>query len=147
PYLLLSNAGAALLTHSLYQHAFLAKAQLSAIAFTIVGLFLQALANERSTVREELTEQTVYLHALIENSPLAIVVHGKDGRVTLCNPLFQRMFGFSREEALGHRIDELVRSADVAGEEATLTQRILNGEPVHMTASRYRKDGQTLRVE
>jgi two-component system, cell cycle sensor histidine kinase and response regulator CckA len=47
----------------------------------------------------------------------------------------------------GQSVDRLVRSADNTGEETQLTKATIAGEPIHVTTSRLRKDGQAIRVE
>jgi PAS domain S-box-containing protein len=147
PCLLFMNTSLAFMLDPPSSAELLLKKQVAMLLLTTSGLFLEALTTERSATREELAEQTLYLNALLQNNPLAIVVHGTDGRVNRTNPAFQRMFGFSEQEMAGRSIDEFVRSAEVSDDAAELTQRIVAGQPVHLTTSRYRKDGQSLRVE
>ena len=46
---------------------------------------------ERKRAEEKLQERTAYLNALIENSPLAIVVADAQHRVKMCNQAFERL--------------------------------------------------------
>jgi len=113
----------------------------------VASLYLGILINERTATRDELEERTVYLRALIDDNPLAMIVHDTVGRILLSNPAFERMFGFRRSEISGQKIDALVRSVEKADEAPEFTQRIVSGEPVHVTSVRCRSDGTLLRVE
>jgi PAS domain S-box-containing protein len=117
------------------------------VLLAATGICLGIFADKNVATREDLAEQSTYLQALLDNTPLAIVVHGTDGTINLTNPAFHRMFGFSRAEVEGHKIDEFVRAPDGSEEAAELTKAIVSGEPVYIKTSRLRKDGRTLNVE
>jgi two-component system sensor histidine kinase/response regulator len=102
---------------------------------------------ERKRAEDELRERTAYLNSLIENSPLAIVVHDLRGRVQLCNPAFERLFGYRTEEVVGMDVDSLVASGDAVPQAVELTRRSLAGEAFQRTARRCRKDGTLVDVE
>jgi PAS domain S-box-containing protein len=147
PGILCLNIGATIVFHGSTELSTVLKLQILMAVVTITGLYLGALASERAATRDELEERTIYLRALVDNSPLAIVVHNTDGRVFMSNPAFQRMFGFQQAEIHGKRIDSLIRSPEKEDEASEITQRVVNGEPIHMTSVRCRKDGAPLKVE
>lgn len=94
----------------------------------------------------QLRERTMYLDALIANSPLGIVTKAEDNRVVFCNPAFERMFLYSQGELQGKDIDDVIASHDL--EEATrMTSAVRDGGVVHATAQRHRKDGTLIDVE
>lgn len=83
---------------------------------------------------------------ILANAPDAIVFCDAHYRITEWNPGAERVFGYSREEALGRLLDELVTSPEAhpeAYEQALqLTRLVSEGEripPTHVV--RYRKDG------
>jgi two-component system, NarL family, sensor kinase len=95
---------------------------------------------------EQLRERTMYLDALIANSPLGIVTKDEENRVIFCNPAFERMFDYSQAELQGKDIDELIASHDL--QEATrMTHAVRDGGVVNATAQRRRKDGTLIDVE
>ncbi|HEU5277684.1 MAG TPA: PAS domain-containing sensor histidine kinase [Gaiellaceae bacterium] len=105
-----------------------------------------ALENERlqAELRAQLSDskqQKERLQALIDSSPLALVEYGSDKCVRLWNPAAERIFGWSREEILGH--DDLPLappSKRAEGEE--LFARVLAGESLNdYETLRQRKDG------
>jgi two-component system, sensor histidine kinase and response regulator len=102
---------------------------------------------ERKRAEHALRERTTYLDALIEGSPLAILVQDLRGLGRLCNPAFERLFGYKREEVVGVDVDSLIASGDLALEAAELTRRSLAGEASQRTARRRRKDGMLVDVE
>jgi PAS domain S-box-containing protein len=97
--------------------------------------------------QRELEERTLYLNALIENNPLAVVVLDAEHRVRSCNPSFERLFRYAKDEIVGSNLDELIAPADKPVEPGEFTQRILAGESVHATTHRRRKDGSEVEIE
>jgi PAS domain S-box-containing protein len=84
---------------------------------------------------------------IIEKSPLAIVVLDAGHRVQMCNPAFERLFGYAQEEIAGTQLDELIAPADENTQAVRFTRRILAGEHVHAIGQRCRKDGSLVDVE
>jgi diguanylate cyclase (GGDEF)-like protein/PAS domain S-box-containing protein len=111
------------------------------------GLIVGAAVTERHRMAKQLNERTNFLNSLIENNPLGIVVHNREGRVQLCNEAFANLFLYSREEIVGHILDPLILQPDEIGEPNALTARATSGKSVHETVSRRRKDGKTLDLE
>jgi PAS domain S-box-containing protein len=121
--------------------------QLFMLLLTVTGLVLANLSDGRKAAREDAIERSIYLRALLDNNPLAIVVHDRHGAVTLSNPAFQRIFGYGQDEVRGRSVDEIVRAPEEAQTETALTHTILAGKAVHVKTSRLRKDGMVLKVE
>jgi diguanylate cyclase (GGDEF)-like protein/PAS domain S-box-containing protein len=96
---------------------------------------------------KQLSERTNFLNSLIENNPLGIVVHNREGRVQLCNEAFANLFLYSREEIVGHILDPLILQPDDIGQAKVLTTRATSGNSVHETVNRRRKDGKTLDLD
>jgi two-component system NarL family sensor kinase len=95
---------------------------------------------------QQLLERTMYLDALIANSPLGIVTKDEQNRVVFCNPAFERMFDYSQKELRGKDIDNIIASPDV--EEANrMMFAVRGGGVVHATTQRRRKDGALIDVE
>jgi two-component system, cell cycle sensor histidine kinase and response regulator CckA len=65
------------------------------------------------TAHEALRQANEALATIIHASPLAIFAFDLEGNVTSWNPAAERMFGWSREEALGRRLP-LVEDRDLA---------------------------------
>ncbi len=102
---------------------------------------------ERKRAEQQLKERTAYLNALLENSPLAIAVHDAEGRVQICNPAFERLFGCRAAEAVGRPLDSLVTRPAMTAEAGRLSARVSAGEFVHLCTRRARRDGSVVDVE
>src|SRR4029077_13718490 len=61
-------------------------------------------------------ERTSYLNALIENTPLAIMVSDSAEKIQLCNPAFEQMFQYSRAEIIGRPADRLLEEGNLLEE-------------------------------
>jgi len=95
---------------------------------------------------QQLLERTMYLDALIANSPLGIVTKDQQNRVVFCNPAFERMFHYSQNELQGRDIDDIIASHDL--EDANrMTFAVRSGGVVHATTQRRRKDSTLIDVE
>ena len=66
-----------------------------------------------------------FFESLVEVSPVAIVTMDADERVTSWNPAAAELFGWSSEEAIGRRIDDLVLNEDLRGEGRDVTREAL----------------------
>jgi PAS domain S-box-containing protein len=90
---------------------------------------------------------SAYLHALIENSPVATVLLDAQHRFLMCNPAFERLFQYSRIELQSTNLDLLIASPELVKEAASVTERVLSGENVHIVTRRRRRDGTAIDVE
>jgi len=95
---------------------------------------------------QQLQERTMYLDALIANSPLGIVTKDEQNRVVFCNPAFERMFHYSQGELHGKDIDEVIASHDL-DEANRMTHAVREGGVIQATTQRRRKDGTLIDVE
>ncbi|MEZ0395991.1 MAG: response regulator [Anaerolineales bacterium] len=91
-------------------------------------------------------QQKHYFETVVTNSPTAIVVLDNDGKIISINPAFERLFGYTQEEALGVRIDTLITTPDTASEAIAYTRQALD-RPLRAIGKRRRKDGQLVDVE
>jgi PAS domain S-box-containing protein len=108
---------------------------------------LQAEIGERILVEQNLEERTTFLNALIENSPIAIVVLDPQHRVQLCNPAFQSLFQYSSLEIVGADLDSCLAPGDLLPEARQTTQENLGGKSVHLVTRRRRRDNTLIDVE
>ena len=96
----------------------------------------------------ELQRQKRYFESLLENSPTAIAVTDLDQNVAAWNPAAERLFGYSRDEALGRNIDDLVAAHDeIRAEGLAIVERVRSGGTVSVITRRTRKDGSLVDVE
>jgi PAS domain S-box-containing protein len=104
--------------------------------------------SELKRIEEELRRQKEYYESLFNNSPAAVITEDLDGRVVSWNPVAEKLFGYTQEEAIGSLLDDLVAKDEVLREEAkSYSDRVLLGERVKTTTRRTRKDGSFVDVE
>lgn len=125
----------------------LTKVGLLMLTVSGTGLIVGAAVTERHRMAKQLIERTDFLNSLIENNPLGIVVHDREGCVQLCNKAFANLFLYGREEIVGHFLDPLICQPLDVDTARMLTIRATSGVSVHETVSRIRKDGKLLNVD
>ncbi len=97
----------------------------------------------RKAAEEALRREKARFEQLYEASPEAIVLCTNESVVLRVNSEFTRLFGYTKEEAIGANIDRLLSpSGDEMLEEAlALTQRIADGKRDSLETVRRKKDG------
>ena len=116
-------------------------------AIAATGSYLDAAETERKRSTRELAIQASYLHQLFTNSPQAIALLDPTDLVVSINHAFERLFGYSAEEAKGKRVNDLLGFRDVEEEAADLSRKAHGGEVVRLETVRRRKDGSEVDVE
>lgn len=117
----------------------LTKISLLMLVVSGVGLIVGSEVSERNRVAADLQERTTYLNALIENSPLGIVVFNQKGRAEFANPAFERLLLYKqRDLALGDIAILWLEGV------ANALPSALSGKTCHLTVKQKRKDGKTL---
>jgi PAS domain S-box-containing protein len=104
--------------------------------------------SDRKKAEAIIRQQKEFLEALVSNSPVAILTMDLQQNVLSCNPAFEKLFGYSRQELLHHGPD-LLFTQDPNGtvEALTYTRKILDGQTVKYIGQRTRKDGTQADVE
>lgn len=102
--------------------------------------------SERRAAEQNVAEHAAFVQALTENNPLAVVAVDLDRRVKMCNPAFERLFGFSFEEIRGKELDSLIAPAGGRDEMVSLLDRAMDGEIVRLTTKRRRRNGSLVDV-
>jgi PAS domain S-box-containing protein len=96
----------------------------------------------------EVQRQKQYFESLVEISPTAVLTLDLEERVTAWNPAAERLFGYSKAEAIGRRIAELTLLPEDLGEErAALMRQVYESGAAQLTTRRRRKDGTLVDVE
>ena len=108
---------------------------------------LVAQIAERKQAERWLAERTNFLDSLIENTPIGIVAIDERHAVQMCNPAFERLFGFARKKILGERLSDLVASAEVRSEIESNRAKLQEGMGSHTVTRRSRADGVLVDVE
>src|SRR3990170_5530135 len=90
----------------------------------------------------ELSTQKSYLEAVVQHSPVAIVVIDRDTIVRAWNPGAEKLFGYTPEEAIAQNIDDLVAKVpEVRAEAVGFSRRGARRAVIQAITRRSRKDG------
>ena len=108
---------------------------------------LENEVKERRRTEHELWQRTMFLNALITNSPLAIAVGAPDGRFELVNPAFEKLFGYTSDEAIGQKVDVLLYPSGIGKKEASDRLQRMSRESTREATQRKGKDGRLVDVE
>jgi PAS domain S-box-containing protein len=102
--------------------------------------YLRAAAQLSSSEAAARQERS-FLEALVASAPTAFVAMASDGTVLGTNPEFERLFGYSPEEAVGSQLNDLLVPPSDLRVARALENRVAAGETVIAEVQRRRKDG------
>jgi len=105
-----------------------------------------ALQEAHDNLEKRVEERTAYLNTLIENSPLAIMVLDSGHKVQMCNPAFEVLFQYLRNEVVGKEITALFTEENLS-EARSISQLSSEQAPIHILTRRQRKDRSHVDVE
>jgi two-component system, sensor histidine kinase and response regulator len=108
---------------------------------------LSAEIDNRRRAELMLRERTLLLDTLIQTSPVGIIVHDRKVAVTLANPAFCEIFGYTEQECLGKPLEELIVQPGAEQTFRTNIQRVADGEVLQGAIKRRKKDGSLVDVE
>src|SRR3984957_2622092 len=109
----------------------------------------ERIAQEAEARRTEnmLRERTQLLDTLIQTSPVGIIVHDPQRVVTLANPAFCEIFGYTEQECVGRRLEELIVQPGAELAFLANIQRIADGAVLQGSMKRQTKSGILVDVE
>ncbi len=124
---------------------------LADVELTVVPVIEEGASTGYLVIYHDITRlqrQKQYYESLLEVSPTAIVTVDPDHKVTSWNPAAEKLFGYSREEAIGQDVDSLVASTAAVHHEALrLNQQTMEAGEMQLTTRRTRKDGSLVNVD
>jgi sigma-B regulation protein RsbU (phosphoserine phosphatase) len=100
----------------------------------------------RVNAEKEILKQKDLLDSLLQQSPIAMVINDMDKRITMVNPAFEKLFGYSREEAIGGSLEELISPPAKSDESKDLVTVVMQRR-ASREVKRKRKDGSLVDVE
>ncbi len=106
-----------------------------------------ALQHAHDDLENMVANRTSFLNALIENSPLPIMVLDAGRLVQLCNPAFKELFQYGQDELVGRPIVNTLVPAELLTELNDIFKRCFSGETVNIVTRRLRKDRSVVDVE
>ena len=103
---------------------------------------MEAQNEELVLSQAELRRQKEYSEALVANSPIAIITMDADRRVLSWNPAAEGLFGYTRDEAVGSGVFDLIASEkEMQDEGESFMRRVESEGYVGGVTRRTRKDG------
>jgi len=109
---------------------------------------LLASSIERQRLYASVEREKQYLEALMQSSPVAVAIVDLEARVVSWNPSAEKLFGYSRAEAIGCNINDLVAaSKELRAEADQYSEGAVSGNFIHAITRRSRKDGTLVDVE
>ena len=112
--------------------------------FMVLGTAIDISA--RKETEEALKIERIYLENLFENSPEAIVVTTNEGIIEKINHEFTQLFCYSKDEAIGKHIDQLIATRECLEEAGDKTARVAKGERILAETVRKDKNGKNIPV-
>lgn len=101
---------------------------------------------EERKALSDLAKESAHLEQLFMNSPLTILLCELDGTILRVNPTCERMFGFSQQELVGHKIDDFIVPAEEMETARRYTEGFSVSDALSFEARRKRKDGSLIDV-
>jgi PAS domain S-box-containing protein len=96
---------------------------------------------------EQLRRQKQYVESLVEINPTAIVTVDRDGSVRSWNLAAEDLFGYSRDEAIGRKLDDLVAAREDLRGATVSYEEVLRAGRFYAVTQRARRDGTLADVE
>ena len=97
--------------------------------------------SKRKKVEQEINLQKTYLEELFNSAPEAIILHDNNDIIVNVNREFTNVFGYSKDEVLGAKINDIVASKDLLEDAHLQSSAVLSGQKVNVETKRRRKDG------
>ena len=105
-----------------------------------------AVAIENARLFTGIQRQQAYFASLVRESPVAIVALDQKGCITLCNPAFEKLFGYAAAEVQGRELDPLI-TTEATRKEAEAYTIEATDRAIHGVGARMRKDRTFVDVE
>ncbi len=101
----------------------------------------------RKKLEHSLIKDKEFFKKLINNATAAIVSSDEEDAIVEWNKSAEHIFGYTRNEAIGKNVDDLIAKGRYYHESIKISQRVRNGEQIlGFETSRYAKDGAAVQV-
>jgi diguanylate cyclase (GGDEF)-like protein/PAS domain S-box-containing protein len=107
---------------------------------------LQLEKQLKNRITQNENENYVF-QALINNSPFAVVQLNLDGQIIELNPAFKDLFGYSHEEVIGKKLDEIIVSDSQKEKADEISKLVASGKIISEVVQRMKKGGSFVDVE
>lgn len=102
--------------------------------------------SEQKKAERALEKEKAYFDQLFEEAPEAISVTTSKGKILRVNEEFTRLFGFTKQEAVGKYLDDLIAPKEYHDEAVDITQKVARGMKGFYETQRRHKDGSLIDV-
>ena len=100
----------------------------------------------QSDIQHKLETERAYFESLFESTPLAIAVLNNNDEFIDCNYHFEKLFGYTKEETLGIKTNDLIIPTNLIDERNLLMKDVCNGETIYKETVRKTKYGGLIEV-
>ncbi|MCK5823749.1 MAG: cache domain-containing protein [Bacteroidales bacterium] len=114
--------------------------------FKLLAVAANKMIYERNKAYNDLSIEKAYFEELFESSPEAIVITDNNSKLLRMNKEFVDMFGYTHQEVLKTKVDELIIPSHLKEESLDLTRKVARGKIVFKESIRKRKDGKLIYV-
>ena len=98
-------------------------------------------------IKTILPPKNILFETMFEEAQVAIVITDSNPTIEYLNPEFTKIFGYTREEALGKSLaDLIIKDPDSAELGTSSPEHIKSSESIEYEAIRYHKDGRKIQV-
>ncbi len=104
------------------------------------------LSIETKRAHDEVNIEKAYFEQLFEGSPETIVLTTNHGKLIRVNSEFEKLFGYTPEEAIGNYIDELIVPNEYLKGARSISRKLANGKKIQLETLRQHKDGSQILV-
>ena len=93
-------------------------------------------------------EKKDFMEGLFENAPFAVAVTDSMGKISTINEVFEIIFGFTKEEVIGNKLDDFIIDNESSNDSQNLSKYSLEEhQKVYKVCKRKCKDGTIIDVE
>jgi len=100
----------------------------------------------RLKAEREILEQKDLLDSLLKQSPIAMVINDKRGKIRTVNPAFEKLFGYVQNEVLGKDLDTFISTPETLEDMREITLLGMKKQTFRI-GQRKKKDGSMVDVE
>src|SRR5262249_20206238 len=109
------------------------KIALLMLVVSSVGLLVGSEVSERHRLAMDLSQQTMYLDSLIQNTPLGIVVLDREKRVELINLACEKLFQYEPHELASVILSNTETTSTKTTDSTQLIVEVFAGKALHKT--------------
>ena len=102
--------------------------------------------SRQKNYEDQINREKAFLEHLVDSIPEAIAIFNRDGKITNINKEFTDLFGYSREEAIGCNVDDLIIPEELKSESVSIDSLTLDKHKVEKQTIRQDKKGNKINV-